>query len=274
MHLNNHLMKMNALLIVMLMLFSCENDKPVARDKEDVYVTEALYEDRSEEGVNVLMDRPYPADEKLIKMGSLEMKVSDLGETKVALAKILKTVEARTTAEMMRDTEDRKEMQLTIRVPAHRFDSLMMALEKLALRVDQQNISTDNVTEEFIDVEARLRTKRELENRYRELLQQARSVADLLAIEGQLASVRGEIESMEGRLKYLNDEVAMSTIQLTYYEALGVDFGFGGKFVTSLQEGWDNLLGFMIFLVRIWPFTIMVGVGGIWLVRKTRRRPA
>ena len=83
----------------------------------------------------------------------------------------------------------------------------------------------------------------------------------MLSIESQLGSVRAEIESMEGRLNYLNNQVAFSTIKVSYYELTGINFGFASKFVYSLKNGWDNLLTFLIAVVNVWPFLILVGCG-------------
>ena len=95
-----------------------------------------------------------------------------------------------------------------IRVPADRFDELLLIIEPLASKIESKNINTQDVTEEFIDVETRLKTKKELETRYLEILKQAKTVTDIISIESQIATVRSEIESMEGRINYLKNQVS------------------------------------------------------------------
>ena len=110
-----------------------------------------------------------------------------------------------------------------------------------------------------------------MEARYRELLKFAKKVDEMLSIENQIGNVRAEIESMEGRLNYLKNQVAFSTIKITYYEVTGVDFGFASKFVHSLKNGWDNLLTFLIAMVNVWPFLMLMGVGTFLYLRYKRK---
>jgi chromosome segregation ATPase len=213
------------------------------------------------------------ANRKLIKDGSLNFKTRDLEKTKKDVAGICKTLNAYLSNESLNNFDDRISYHQTIRVPADQFEALVEQLEKLADKVENKNIHSRDVTEEFIDVETRLKNKTQVEARYRELLAQARTVEDMLSIERELGNVRQEIESTEGRLKYLTNQVAFSTLELSYYEVVGADFGFASKFVDSLADGWDNLLAFIIWLLTLWPFLILFGGIG-WLIRKYWRRKA
>ncbi len=148
----------------------------------------------------------------------------------------------------------------------------VVQLEGLAEKVDNKNINTKDVTEEFIDVEARLKTKKELETRYLDLLKQAKTVADIVSIESQIANVRAEIESMEGRLKYLSNQVSFSTLNVSYYQESDMSYGFGSKFLNSLKSGWYNLVDFIFWLLGIWPFVLGITALVIWWVRRRRNR--
>jgi hypothetical protein len=157
-------------------------------------------------------------------------------------------------------------------VPADQFDNLIKRIEPLARKIDNRSINTQDVTEEFIDVEARLTTKKELEGRFREILKQAKTVEEIVSIESQIANVRAEVESMEGRLKYLQNQVSYSTLNVSYYEITGADFGFASKFMGSIKGGWDNLLLFLIFLVTLWPFVLSLASIVFWWVRRRKQR--
>lgn len=210
-------------------------------------------------------------ERKLIKNGDLLFETSDITKTKASIESICKTLNAYTANESQNNYEDRIQYNQTIRVPAEQFNVLLQELEALAVKVESKNINTQDVTEEFIDVEARLKTKKELENRYREILKEARSVSDIVSIESQISSVRSEIESMEGRLQYLKNQVSFSTLHVSYYEFIGTDFGFASKVVRALAQGWDNLLAFLIMLVNLWPFIVFAGVG-IWAIKLIKSR--
>jgi hypothetical protein len=213
-------------------------------------------------------------ERKLIRNGTIEFEVDDVKKTKADITAICNELNAYSSNESENNYGDRLVFQLTIRVPAQKFDDLLNRLEGLAEKVENKNITTDDVTEEFIDVEARMHTKKQLEVRYLEILKQARSVEDILSVESQLANVRSEIESMEGRLKFLKNQVAFSTLHLSFYETIGTDFAFFSKFGRSIIKGWENLLSFIIFLFTLWPFAIAVGVASFWWMRKKRARQA
>jgi len=87
---------------------------------------------------------------------------------------------------------------IVIRVPAENFDELLADATKGVSKFDSKNITVKDVTEEFLDIQARLKTKKELENRYLELLKKAKSVPEILEVERQLGQLRADIESIEG----------------------------------------------------------------------------
>lgn len=137
--------------------------------------------------------------------------------------------------------------------------------------VDNLAVQVQDVTEEYIDAEARLKNKRELEARYRELLKQAKTISDILAIESNLNQVRSDIESIEGRLNYLKNQVSFGTIQLRYYQHKEKEDGFFAKVGPAISNGWSSLLKFLIGLLHIWPFLLLAALG-FWVVRRMTKR--
>ncbi|HPW60676.1 MAG TPA: DUF4349 domain-containing protein [Cyclobacteriaceae bacterium] len=260
---------MNLILGIFILMFSC-NEKnndvnyalaPVAEMAMDRKISE-----QPAQATDISVER------KLIRNGQLDFKSSDVKKTKIEIEKISKELNAYISSENESNYENRLQYTQTIRVPADQFDNLIYRLEPLADKIENKSINTQDVTEEFIDVEARLTTKKELEARFREILKQAKTVEEIVSIESQIANVRAEIESMEGRLKYLQNQVSFSTLNVSYYEIIGTDFGFASKFVESLKGGWDNLLSFLIFLVTLWPFVVGLIALVFWWVRRRNRR--
>ena len=100
---------------------------------------------------------------------------------------------------------------VTLRVPVERFEGLMARLDALG-DISYRNVTGTDVTEEFLDLEIRLKNAQGLRDRLALLFAQAKSVEDSLAIEKELARVTGEIERMKGRLRYLKDRAAYSVI--------------------------------------------------------------
>ena len=102
-----------------------------------------------------------------------------------------------------------------LRVEAARLDEALEAIRSRAIEVRDLNISSEDVTGEVVDVEARLRNLRSAEEQLHSIMQQAKKTEDVMSVFGQLTQTRGEIEQAVGRLKYLRESAALSTVTLT-----------------------------------------------------------
>lgn len=212
-----------------------------------------------------------PIERKLIKTGNIDIEVSNVTDTKNQITALVKEAGGYISSDNQNNYSGAPRYEQVVRLPSDKLDDFVLKIEGLAKKVDNKTISTQDVTEEFIDVETRLATKKELEARYRDLLKQAKSVKDIIEVEAQLNNVRSEIESMEGRLKYLNSQVSYSTLTVTYYQTVSGNYGFGYRFLNSFGAGWIALLDFIIGIFAAWPFIIMLGVG-TWLFFRWRRK--
>jgi hypothetical protein len=211
-------------------------------------------------------------DRKIIREGEITFQTSDVDETKSLIIKTTQELNGYITKENANEYADRIEQKLIIRVPADKFDLLLSKISESAKKIDSKNIDALDVTEEYIDVEARLKTKKDLEIRYRELLKQAKSVEEIMSIEKESGQLRADIESVEGRLRYLKDRVSFSSLTATYYQKVNSAFGFSSKFGQAIKYGWKNLLWFFIGLTTIWPFIILIGGGIFAAFRISRKR--
>jgi type IV secretory pathway VirB6-like protein len=128
-----------------------------------------------------------------------------------------------------------------------------------------------DVTEEFIDVEARIKTKKELQNRYIELLKRATTINEMLSIEREIGSLQTEIESVEGRMNYLKDKIKFSTLSVSYYQETTASFGFFSKVAEALESGWSGFLWFIIGLSYLWVF-VLIAIAVIYLIVRRRRK--
>jgi hypothetical protein len=141
---------------------------------------------------------------------------------------------------------------------------------------NSKNITAEDVTSQFVDIEARLKTKKEVELRYTALLREAKKVSDILEVENNLRTIREEIESQEGQLKYLKDQVSYSTINLSIYQKLDYspepELGFFSKIKEAFVNGWRGLISFFVGLVSIWPFIVIFSVVGFYLIKRWRNR--
>jgi hypothetical protein len=209
---------------------------------------------------------------KLIKHGSISFETEDLRLTRKFISTIVQRHRGYVSDETTNRYQDRNQLSITLRVPAEKFDTVLSEIEAHATSLDNKNVNSKDVTEEFIDVDARLKTKKELELRYLVLLKDAKNVQEVIAVESQLGNVRSEIESMEGRLKYLSDQVALSTLSIECFEVVGTSFSFFSGIFSALRNGWENLLKFVIGLLSIWPFLIIGGVSFYFLLKVKRKK--
>lgn len=110
----------------------------------------------------------------------------------------------------------RNDMQITVRIPRPRFADAMQRVEKLG-DVLHRNVSAEDVTDEYVDLELRLKNARETRDRLAELLKMA-MVKDAVEIEKELAKVTEVVEQIEGRLKLLRDRVGYSTLTVSFQQ--------------------------------------------------------
>lgn len=107
-------------------------------------------------------------------------------------------------------------VKVVLRVGSDKLGAALDELKKLGRASGSESISSKDVTEEWVDLEARIKTQKKLEEQYLEIMKSASKVEDMLAVQKQLAEVRGEIEKLEGRKRLLDNQVALSTITITF----------------------------------------------------------
>jgi glucan-binding YG repeat protein len=108
--------------------------------------------------------------------------------------------------------------QITVRIPQKNFQAFLRDAEGQAAEVLQRNITGTDVTEEYVDLESRLKSKRVVEERLTSFMKTAQKTEDLLKISADLAAVQEEIETIQGRMKYLENQTSLSTIHISLFE--------------------------------------------------------
>lgn len=231
----------------------------------------------SAEGLEV--DPKGLGEQKLIKTARQLIEVGDYEQSRAKIDSLTKRYKAWISSENMSNYDYRLSNSLTIRVPATSLDELIQEFQTLAKRVESQSVETLDVTEEFIDIESRLKNQRSVEQTFISLLRRTDSIEQILQIESKLAEVRGEIESIEGRLKYLGNRVVYSTINLHIYQKVDFKYepeqmeSFWEQLKTSTHKGWSGFIIFLLFLFRLWPLWILLTLGWLafnWYRRKYR----
>ncbi len=230
-------------------------------DKSATVEEEQVQENTNSE----LVEQRVIPERKLIKEGSLSFETDSVDKTKNYIEAKVKFFEGYISKEYSYDYTEQKQYILEVRIPSHKFDDFVKSLSGVIVSLDNKDIQVKDVTEEYVDVEARIKSKKDVMTRYSELLKQAKSVAEMLDIEREIGTLQADIESLEGRLKYLQNQTSLSTLNLTFYEHRLKDFGFWSKIGKSLSGGWNGLLWFFVGVMYLWPLWIIL-FGGLWLL--------
>ena len=153
---------------------------------------------------------------KVIVDSSMRLEVPQLREAYFEVNRLTRTLGGYVAESSIDDTSgDNDGAHMRLRVPAARHDDLMDGLRKLGGgRVLKESTSAREVTEEYSDLESRLRNLQRTEAQYQELLKQARTIDEILNVQTRLDTVRGQIEQAQGRLKLLDSLVDFATVSL------------------------------------------------------------
>lgn len=249
-------------LLILILVIGCQSkNENAAFEMAD----EEIVTTNTQEIQNVEIER------KLIKEGRVIFETKDINSTRKTIFEAIEKYDGYISSDQEYKSSGRLSNTIIIRVPAKNFDKLLSETTKGVTKFDSKEIEVKDVTEEFLDIQARLKTKKELESRYLELLKKANSVSEILEVEKQIGLLRSEIESVEGRLKYLESKVSLSTLTMVFYEKVSDETEFGNKFKNGFRNGWDNLILFFVLLTNIWPF-ILIGVGLIFGIRIWKKK--
>lgn len=214
-------------------------------------------------------------EKKLIRTAQVDIKVDNYSKAQVTLDEILKQYQAEVTNESQSSSSDGYRYYFTIKVLPADFEAFIAKIESLASFVYSKNISVQDVTRQYIDLETRLASKRAVIAQYRALLQDAKSVEDVLAVSEELNEVIEDVESTEAQLRALRNDVQYSTINLTIFDEHTIPNvereNFFSRIGKGLFNGWQLLLNIFVGLISIWPVVLIV-IGGIWLFRRWWKR--
>ena len=163
---------------------------------------------------------------------------------------------------------------LEMRIPAARFDDAMGGLTPIG-KVEQSNVTAEDVGEEYVDVRARVTNARRLEMRLIDILAtRTGKLVDVLAVERELARVREEIERHEGRLRWMSAHAATSTISVTVTEKAPVVGATPGRSVLgeAFVQAWRNFVGLVAWAISSLGVALPVAAVAFLLIRWWQRR--
>jgi hypothetical protein len=229
---------------------------------------------------------PTQGKQRLIRNADLTLEVPALSAVLTSLEQLARQSGGMITSSSFSGREQQRTASVTVRLPEAAFDGFLLEAEKLGKVVARQTYTSD-VTRQYIDLEARIGNLQRQEQRLLSILEQAKTVKEILEIEKELERVRGQLESMTGEFRYLRDRVEFATVNVYLTEtpaASPVITGAGLRgiwqrgmlgltaSINSLLAGLGNAL---VFLLTSIPYLLILAAAGVpaaVLARRLYRR--
>jgi Domain of unknown function (DUF4349) len=219
-----------------------------------------------------------PASRLIVRTGQASIEVDSLEPSMAELRRIVQRVGGFVAdASVQSGRNQLRSATLELKVPAARFDDLTQGLEPLG-RLQFVNVGAEDVSEEFVDLSARVANGRRLEDRLVELLRtRTGKLQDVLSVERELARVREEIERMEGRLRFLKTSAQLSTLSVNLYEPAPIVASYPGRSVVveAFKTAWRNFMGVLAGAIASLGFVVpilVLGWGALVLAKRYRRK--
>jgi len=185
-------------------------EAPAMGSAADMYESERVVEEAAVEVSGTGAQLP---ERMIIRNGELELIVKDTKAAQEEIAAMIGELEGYVlSAESYAYDEGRMRVNMTLRVPAETFNTAMARLRDLAVEIQRDGTSSQDVTEEYVDLQARLRAQQSKASRLEELMEQAEDTEAVLEIFRELSATHEEIERIKGRMQYLEKSAAMATI--------------------------------------------------------------
>lgn len=272
-----------ALLALSLLSVSCEK-KAAPQPRLEGYLTS---ESRGGGGGGQGGSRTYPAHfnvalaasaepdtlstRKIVRNGSLELLVSDVGQSINKISSIVNEVGGFVEKSTQTNSGGHS-ANLTVRVPAGRLDQVVAKVKGLATTIDRESVEVRDVTREYIDLDARLRNAQAEEAQFLQIMKRAATIKDTLDVTEKLSDVRGRIEEMQGEMKFLTAQIEMSSLEIALHA--DSDAAVAGihwrplrqakiamaEMVSGLADWADAVIAFLINLplIGVWLLSIVV----------------
>ncbi len=221
-----------------------------------------------------------PDQQKLIKTGQVSMTVNDFDKTIGDIKEIVSANKGLIVTLYDAGELQKRNATIKVKVPAKDFDKVVELVKKLGVTVVSSNENSTDITMTYLDLQARLKTNKELEKSYIQILNKASKVSEILEIQRELNTVRQQIEYIDSQIKYYDSQIDMSVINITLTlnsEALDVvddtwkPFGVFKEALQALVSTLRAFVSVLIWLVVFSPF-VLIPFGIVKLVSRKNKK--
>jgi glucan-binding YG repeat protein len=238
---------------------------------------------------NAKQEKAAPTDievpnQMVIYQADLQLRVKKFEETLQTIEEqVIKYGGYISESNVSKDGVEQISGQITVRIPQKNFQAFLHDAEGQAAEVLQRNLTGTDVTEEYVDLDSRLKSKRVVEERLTSFMQSAQKTEDLLKISADLAAVQEEIETIQGRMKYLENQTSLSTVHIALYENKVIvpnleeeDLNTWDKTKKQFMKSTNMMLaaisGLFVFIVGNIPITIILAVASVFIYLYIKQR--
>jgi len=235
-------------------------------------------------GSSVQLDGGLPSqgEQRLIRNADLTLEVPSLTPVLTNLEQLAGKAGGMITNSSFSGLEQQRAASVTVRLPEAAFNGFLLEVEKLGKLINRQTYTSD-VTRQYIDLEARINNLQRQEQRLLSILEQAKTVKEILDIEKELERVRGQLESLTGEFRYLRDRVEYSTVNVYLTETPAASPVITGAGLRGVwQRGWLGLTASvnsllaglgnaLVFLLASLPYLLILAVAGVPVAIQARR---
>jgi hypothetical protein len=198
-------------------------------------------------------------DERMIvRSGDMSLVVDDVTQAMQAITQLAAGHNGYVVSSSVYGEEEGMRGWISIRIPDEKFEPTLADIRGLAIRVEQENTNSQDVTEEYIDLEARLANAEATEQQYLALLDKADDVEDILSLDDYLSQIRQEIEQIKGRMQYLERTSSMSLISVSLRPEFSAQ--------STVPAGWNALEIFKSAARGLVITGQVLGTIAIWLL--------
>jgi hypothetical protein len=230
---------------------------------------------------NNLPPKPVDWDKKIVKNAILNAEVKDYKSFSQQVNEKVKKYGGYISQEQQSQSNYQVENAMVIKVPVDQFENAVNDLVKDVSKLNEKNISSEDVTTQLVDGKSRLEAKKQVRLRYLDLLRQARNMEEILTVQKEINDIQEDIELVNGRINTLTHESAMSTINLTFFQIINANAkadtektpGFLDKVKEAFANGWYWIAELFVGLISVWPL-LAATILGIWFYKNRRAHVA
>ncbi|OEH94208.1 DUF4349 domain-containing protein [Bacillus solimangrovi] len=284
-------MKKLMLSVMAIWLVACssngveETTESAPVEAESEFSGESLKNMSLENEANISIEQDKVSERMVAYESYVEVSVKDVEDVMESVEETVKESGGYIVESTISTDGNYKRGHLSVRVPSQGFENFLTYVESVSEQVDERNVRGEDVTEEYVDLQSRLKAKRAVEERLLSFMNEAEKTEDLLKISDDLARVQEEIERVEGRVKYLKNNtdyalvnITLRDIKIAIPDVMNTDdLQTGEKIKQAFMSSLNGITAFfssiVVFLIGFSPIILLVAAIGsvVFIILKKRK---